>query len=642
MLRWIPLLGFLFTLALPLSAAERFTVLCYHEVSDSRENLSMTGVTAKNLVAQFSWLHAHGYQVISVQDLLDARAGRKSLPENAVLLTFDDGYASFYHLVFPLLKAFDFPAVVAVVGSWLEVEEGGGVRYGNKDVRPRKDFLSWNQIREMMASGLVEIASHSYDLHHGVLGNPQGNLQPAATTRIYDPGRRQYENDPAYRQRNLQDLERNSKLLQQHLGFSPRVMVWPYGAYNMGLLDMAKKLGMEITLTLGDGANTLHNLRAVRRILIQGNPSLEDFVYTLEHVDQTDPLRVVHVDLDYIYDPDPRQTEHNLGRLLDRIKAMKINTVYLQAFADPDGDGNADALYFPNRHMPVRADLFNRVAWQLATRTGVHVYAWMPVLAFATDAPSSWWVRRWKDGGIVSPDNPYHRLSPFNAEVRKWVADIYEDLAKYAHFTGLLFHDDAFLSDSEDFSPAALHFYNQRLNLISAVTDPSFNRETRFLWAQSKEAILTDFTHYLTERVQQYRPEIKTARNLYARVIMQPESRLWFAQTFEGFLKAYDYVAIMAMPYMEKAADPSAWLKKLVERIRHHPGGLRRSVLELQTVDWRRGDKIPAGTLAAQMELLMAHGALNLGYYPDDLYTDHPPLAMVKSVISLQTFPFGP
>ena len=46
----------------------------------------------------------------------------------------------------------------------------------------------------------------------------------------------------------------------------------------------------------------------------------------------------------------------------------------------------ADALYFPNQVLPVRADLFSRVAWQLRTRARVQVYAWMPVLAFRLPA----------------------------------------------------------------------------------------------------------------------------------------------------------------------------------------------------------------------------------------------------------------
>ncbi|MEX5538898.1 poly-beta-1,6-N-acetyl-D-glucosamine N-deacetylase PgaB, partial [Pseudomonas syringae] len=53
------------------------------------------------------------------------------------------------------------------------------------------------------------------------------------------------------------------------------------------------------------------------------------------------PQKIMHVDLDYIYDKDQKQEEKNLGALLDRIQKMNVTTVYLQAFSDPDANGSA-------------------------------------------------------------------------------------------------------------------------------------------------------------------------------------------------------------------------------------------------------------------------------------------------------------
>ena len=71
---------------------------------------------------------------------------------------------------FPLLRAYHYPAVAALVGSWMEDRPGGNpqpgdravgtVQYGDKTV-PRSNFISWAEAREMQASGLVEFASHS-------------------------------------------------------------------------------------------------------------------------------------------------------------------------------------------------------------------------------------------------------------------------------------------------------------------------------------------------------------------------------------------------------------------------------------------------------------------------------------------------
>lgn len=45
-----------------------------------------------------------------------------------------------------------------------------------------------------------------------------------------------------------------------------------------------------------------------------------------------------------IYDPSSyEKTDQNLGRLIDRLVAMKVNTVFLQAFSDPEGTGNIKA-----------------------------------------------------------------------------------------------------------------------------------------------------------------------------------------------------------------------------------------------------------------------------------------------------------
>ena len=67
-------------------------------------------------------------------------------------------------------------------------------------------LLGWDEIRALSKSGLVEIASHSYDLHHGIHGNPQGNAFAAATARSYDVQSGLYENDADYEQRIRADL----------------------------------------------------------------------------------------------------------------------------------------------------------------------------------------------------------------------------------------------------------------------------------------------------------------------------------------------------------------------------------------------------------------------------------------------------
>jgi len=626
--------------ASPLSGGGDFQVLGYHAV---REDLTTMPdrytVTVSQLVQHFSWLRGSGYNVISVDQILAARNGGKPLPDKAVLLSFDDGFQDFRDNVFPLLKAFNYPAVLALVGNWMETADGESVPYGDGNYYTREDFISWSDLREMVASGLVEVASHSYDLHRGELANPQGNTFPAAVTRIYTP-ERGYETEQDYRQRILNDLKRNNTLIKKHLGKSPRIMVWPYGRYNETTLEVARLAGMPITFTLDGGINTPEvGLDRIRRFIVSHDLTIGGLSWALRPPVRPPILRVMHIDLDYVYDDCPEQTEKNLSLLLDRVREMHISTVYLQAFADPDGNGAADALYFPNRHLPMRANLFARVAWQLQTRAEVSVYAWMPLLAF--ELPKSHPLHARVVETLYPGKAGYHRLSSFDEEVRKVISEIYEDLSRYAIFQGILFHDDATFSDFEDASQIALHYYSTNWKLPQSIEEIRADPATMERWSALKTQHLTEFSLELAKVVARNQPELRTARNLYARVVMQPESKAWFAQSLSDFLANYDTTAIMAMPFMEGESEPLPWLQTLVDTVAAHPDGLSRTVFELQSFDWAQSNKpIPASLLVQKMRLLQTSGAVHFGYYPDDFHQDHPPMKEIMPYFSLRNFPY--
>ncbi|MDX8385249.1 MAG: poly-beta-1,6-N-acetyl-D-glucosamine N-deacetylase PgaB, partial [Gallionella sp.] len=359
---------------------------------------------------------------------------------------------------------------------------------------------------------------------------------------------------------------------------------------------------------------------------------------------QPRPERVIHVDIDYIYDDDPAQQNENLGKLLDRVKRMKVSTVYLQAYSDPDGNGAADSVYFPNRHIPVKADLFSRVSWQLRTRAGVSVYAWMPLLAFELPSDHRLATHLVESFNQQAAGDRYPRLTPYDPEVRRLISEIYEDLAKSTLFDGILFHDDATLDDFEDVSDWALGYYSKAWGLAESLpeflerirSDPDlFNK-----WTHHKTRLLTEFSLELANRVRQYQPDLKTARNLYAEVALNPDAEEWYAQSLPNFLQNYDYTAVMAMPYMENAEQPMAWLKNLVSEITKQPNALHKTVFELQSFDWRNGTSIDSVELGEQMKMLQLQQALNFGYYPDDFHNDVPSHQVIRPFMSLQDFPF--
>ncbi len=641
-----------------------FRVISLHDIRENvRESFMAapepTALDERTLSEFFAWLQQSGHSPVSLQQIVDARTGGKPLPPQAVLLTFDDGYASAFTKVFPLLKQYRFPAVMALVTEWLEVPAGQSVSGYNVQNPPlREAFMTWAQAREMAASGLVELASHTHAMHTGIKANLQGNLQPAAASLAYDERTGRYESHDAYITRIEADMRQSRALIEKRTGARVRTLVWPYGAYTEPALAAARRAGMPIAMTLEEGPNTADiPLSRMRRGLATYDMPIPDYTLFRAPAGQGSifPInRAMHIDLDYVYDADPVQQEANLSKLLDRVLAVGPASVFLQAYADPDGDGVADAMYFPNRHLPMRADLFNRVAWQLRTRTGVQVYAWMPVMAFHLPAGHPLANRRvmWASphgpmiagsvpaGGqavqtVPAGVNRYDRLTPFDPEVRALIGDIYEDLGRHAMIAGVLFHDDAMLGDDEDVSQQALRTYAD-WGLPGDIDAIKANPQWADLWARKKTAYLTDFTLELAARTRQWRPGILTARNLYALPVMRPETESWFAQNYAQSLAAYDYTAVMAMPYMENVADPQAWLAQMMRRVAATPLGLDKTVMEIQARDWRTNQPIADATLAAQWSLLHRMGARHLAYYPDDFHNNQPDLATVRNAISVR------
>lgn len=625
-------------LALPRGTAAqpgpgRFAAIAYHEVgADGRDR--HYSISESMLVQHLSFLRQDGWRFVGIDALLAARDGRRPLPDKAMLLSFDDGYDDYYTRVFPLLRAFRAPGVFALVTSWMEVPAGGRFDYGGQPA-PRSALMSWAQAREMQAGGLCEFASHTHDLHHGVPANPQGNVQPATVTRIWDAATGRYETDAAWARRIEGDLARSSAIMARELGRRPRCIVWPYGRHNMAAVAIARRLGMPVAMTLSDKPASPARLDRMDRVLTMGDPRVADLAQQLRF-DAPVRERVLHVDLDHVHDDDPAQQERNLDALVARVWRLGPTHVYLQAFADPDGNGVAEALYFPNRHLPMRADLFNRVAWQLMTRAEVKVFAWMPVLAFAMDGPV---VVSARHGG-PDPDQ-YRRLTPFDAGARARIGEVYEDLAKHAAFDGLLFHDDAVLTDFEDAGPAGLAAC-RAAGLPGDVAAIRADPAAMARWTAMKTAALVRFTQELAERARRWRTPLATARNLFARPVLDPASEAWFAQSLPAFLAAYDRTALMAMPMLEQMRDADGFLRRLHARVAAQPEGIARTVFELQAVDWRHSPArpVPAATLRAQLRLLQRLGAHHMGWYPDDFIRGRPEAETVMDAISARSFPW--
>jgi biofilm PGA synthesis lipoprotein PgaB len=215
---------------------------------------------------------------------------------------------------------------------------------------------------------------------------------------------------------------------------------------------------------------------------------------------------------------------------------------------------------------------------------------------------------------------------------------MYEDLAAHSQIDGIVFQDDAYLTDKEDFHPIALKNYRDFFGKEIAPHEFEKDSGLAVKWSRYKTEFLIEFTKALQQRVRKYRPNAMFTRNLYAIILTNPESEQWFAQNYELFLLHYDYAVVMAYPQMEKIKRPSPWLEGLVKTTRGFAHGLEKTVFKVQAYDWSQETWIKEEILLHEIRTIFSSGGKHIAYYPDDFSVEKPAIDKMKLEMSTRTY----
>ncbi|MBV9385444.1 MAG: polysaccharide deacetylase family protein [Chroococcidiopsidaceae cyanobacterium CP_BM_ER_R8_30] len=189
----------------------RIPVLMYHDILPKK--LVFFDMTPQEFEQQLRSFRERGITPISLEQLVTHLRTGLPLPGKPVLLTFDDGYESAYKYVFPLLKQYGYPAVFSIYT--LNVGKNTG-----------RDHVTWAQLREMIASPLVTIASHS-------VTHPM-DLRALPTSQL-----------------RLEVME-SKRILEAQLGIPIQYFTYPSGKYDERVTDLLRQAGYRAALTMND------------------------------------------------------------------------------------------------------------------------------------------------------------------------------------------------------------------------------------------------------------------------------------------------------------------------------------------------------------------------------------------------------
>lgn len=216
------------------SATFRIPILMYHYIEYVQDQNDKTRI-ALNIIPpilqkQIETLKNAGYTFITARELGEVLNGKRQLPQQPIILTFDDGYRDFYTYAFPLLKQEQTKATLYVVPGFLE----------------GSNYLTHQQLEEIAKNGLIDIGAHT--VHHVSL-----------------------------RQRSLsvvtQEITQSQVMLQDELHIPIVSFAYPYGTFDDQAIQVVKNSGFTTGVSTVPGisqSNTnrffLYRLRPGARI----------------------------------------------------------------------------------------------------------------------------------------------------------------------------------------------------------------------------------------------------------------------------------------------------------------------------------------------------------------------------------------
>ena len=172
-------------------------VFLYHRFGENK--YPTTNIKISQFKKHIDELINNNYNVISVDQIVDSLINKKNMPEKSVAITIDDAFLSIYNKAWPLLKEKKLPFTIFVSTKAIESKS--------------KNYMSWNQLREMASSG-VTIGHHTKNHFHLVNKDKETIIS---------------------------EIEKANNDFLKNLGFVPDIFAYPYGEYTYEIKQITKQ-----------------------------------------------------------------------------------------------------------------------------------------------------------------------------------------------------------------------------------------------------------------------------------------------------------------------------------------------------------------------------------------------------------------
>jgi peptidoglycan/xylan/chitin deacetylase (PgdA/CDA1 family) len=220
-------------------------IITYHQiVSQERpKDPWHLNVSVRKLESQIKYLHEHGYQSVSLMEILKSSRNGQPQRRKSVVLTFDDGYDNFFALAYPILRRYGFTATVFLITECI------GKRSDRK-FETGASFLNWDQVKSLHKDG-ISFGSHTCT---------HPDLPQLSETQVWH------------------EFVSSKKCLEDRLGVRAQLLAYPHGHSNRKIQYQAEAAGYEAACGISKGRNSRFNLW---RTMCHTEDTLSRFVFQL-------------------------------------------------------------------------------------------------------------------------------------------------------------------------------------------------------------------------------------------------------------------------------------------------------------------------------------------------------------------------
>ncbi len=211
-------------------------ILMYHNICKSGGRTGRYIISVTEFENDLKFIAENGYTTVVMQDLIDYVYNGKKLPKKPVVLTFDDGYFNNYAYAFPLLEKYDARAVLSIIGYYTDLYTK------TPDENPAYSHVTWDNVRELMKSGRVELQNHSYNLHSTDKGRNGSK-------------KKRGESLEHYRAMLTEDLGTLQKEFKENTKYTPTTYTYPFGSVSNDSFQIVKDMGFKASLSCESGMN---------------------------------------------------------------------------------------------------------------------------------------------------------------------------------------------------------------------------------------------------------------------------------------------------------------------------------------------------------------------------------------------------